>query len=291
MREKDPNRERYLLSEADNSRIFHEHLFTSEYGLIQGIDTPSAHFFGAQPGAGKSVLQGSVRDGLISRDGLNSVMTIAGDRFRAYHPEYGRLLEEDDESAALYTDMDTNRWVEKSIDVSYSLRPHVILENTLRNAAISIDSARQYRERQFGTSMHIVAVSEFISRLRIFGRYFDQIERTGRGRYTAPSAHDISYEALPNSLSAIASADVFDEIALYDLYGQQLIRTRRGDTDGETYLQQALSAERDVRRLNTTELFDTAIRYEQLAHRYGRTGVLRDIAKYRDDLTSALAEN
>lgn len=129
MSEHKPNRERYLLSEAENSRIFREYLLPLEYGDVQGVDTPYVHFFGAQPGAGKSVLQGSVRDELIARDGLNTVMTIAGDRFRAYHPEYGRLLEEDDESAALYTDMDTNRWVEQAVNASYDLRPHVILEN------------------------------------------------------------------------------------------------------------------------------------------------------------------
>lgn len=107
MSESGLDRERYLLSDTESRRIFAERIVPTEFAGIAGVDRPVVHFFGGQPGAGKSVAQSAVTTAIIAADGIGAVASIIGDDFRPHHPAYNRLLAEDDEAAAFYTDLDS----------------------------------------------------------------------------------------------------------------------------------------------------------------------------------------
>src|SRR5690606_16167385 len=122
-----------------------------------------------------------------------------------------------------YTDRDSGRWVEKVIDYTLELRPHVVLEGTLRRPEVALGTAEQYSAAGFSTELHVVAVHEFVSRLRIFGRYLEQLDRDGHGRYTLPEAHRGVYENLPKAVGQIASAGVLDRLIVHDLQRRVVI--------------------------------------------------------------------
>lgn len=213
MSQSDLDRERYLLSEADNRRIFTERIVPTEFAGVTRAEHPAVHFFGGQPGAGKSVAQGEVTNAIIAAGG--TVASIIGDDFRPHHPKYNRLLSEDDEAAAFYTDLDSGRWVEQAIAWAIEHKPNVILEGTFRRAEVTIESAKAFVVAGFEAHVHVLAVHKFISRTRVFGRYFDQIRANGRGRYTLPAAHDASYDNLPAAVEAILASGAFSFATAY----------------------------------------------------------------------------
>ena len=94
-------------------------------------------------------VQNAVRRALSEQDGLSSAALIIGDDFRPYHPRYFSLMEKGDELAAFYTDRDSARWVERAIEYTARLKPHVILEGTLRDPQVTLDTAKRYRPEGF----------------------------------------------------------------------------------------------------------------------------------------------
>lgn len=288
MIERDGRPERYLLSPEENEAIFTERLLPAVFGRTRGVEEPSANFFGAQPGAGKSVLQRELITTLRRQTGKESVAAIIGDEFRPYHPLYNDFLEQNDELAAFYTDRDSATWVEKSIAYTLEVRPHVVLEGTLRNPAITLETAADYHRHGFSTELHLVAVHEFISRTRIFGRYLDQIQRNGHGRYTLPEAHDRAYRVLPGSLRTIATAGIMDRITLYNLNGTPIATATGDEPEASTVLFSALEAERDPSRLDATNLDDILAQYQEQLLPYHRENVVRDIEALRTEIVDTL---
>lgn len=284
MSERPTDRERYRLSDEENTRIFREHLVPLEYPRLWAAESPSVHFFGAQPGAGKFYIQSSLAGHLQALDHPDAVMSIIGDEFRPYHPQYHALLAQNDEHAAFYTDADSARWIEQAIELSCTATPHVIVEGTLRTPAVTLRTAIGYRERAFATNLHVVAVHQYVSRLRIIGRYFEQVARSGHGRYTVREAHDKAYAALPASLAALAESGVLDQITLYDGAGRSLASVAREHPGGAEEIQAALARERAVESVDRAFMLSRLERYEDMARRYNRAEVLGDVLALREDM-------
>ncbi|WP_100812127.1 zeta toxin family protein [Microbacterium sp. HA-8] len=277
---------RFQLTDADNEHIFRTRLLPLEFPGLHAASGPSAHFFGAQPGAGKSVAQAAVITELAHRDSWDAVAAIIGDDYRPYHPDYARLLAESDETAAFYTDRDTARWVERAIEHTLTVRPHVIVEGTLRRASVTIDTARRYHDAGFDTHLHVLAIHEVVSRLRIFGRYLDQLDRDGHGRYTLPAAHRVAYDALPGSVADILSADVFDTVTVHNLHGTVMHTAGPGRDDAQAILA-AIDRERASDHLDTSGLLAIADAYLDRARAAGPAITPDLIALCQDIATTA----
>ncbi|MCL2825910.1 MAG: zeta toxin family protein [Eggerthellaceae bacterium] len=278
--------EKHALSKYENQRIFETYIIPNYFDKLTSATNPSVHFFGAQPGAGKSAIQASTKQALVELDGASSVASIIGDEFRSYHPDYSTLMQEDDNLAAFYTDHDSGRWVERSITYTLQAKPHVILEGTLRNPQTTLDTANLYKDAGFEQYLHIVAVHEFISRLRIFERYIGQIEKAGFGRYTMPEAHGRAYTALPQSLKTLTESRMFHGITIYNASGN-VIAQANGVTEAIPVLDTALMSERSGDNLDYASLIDTA---EQLIIRVkqaSRLAVLGDLTKLIGEIRQA----
>jgi len=281
-----PSPEKYLLSEYENRRIFETYIIPRHFGELSPATNPSVHFFGAQPGAGKSAIQTSIKQALIEKGGVSSVASIIGDEFRSYHPNYFSIMKESDDLAAFFTDRDSGRWVERSIAYTIQIRPHVILEGTLRNPQITLDTAILYQAAGFKQELHVVAVHGFISRLRIFQRYLDQIERTGYGRYTVPEAHDRAYYTLLQSLITLAESGLFSRITLYNATGN-VLSCAAGTIENAPTLEAVLMAERSGDNLDFNSLIDTAEQLSARAKHAARLSALDDLVKLTEEIYQA----
>lgn len=281
------DRERFALGDAENRRIFDQRIAPTEFAGIVGVAHPGVHFFGGQPGAGKSVMQAGATTALVSADGPASVLSIIGDDFRAHHPEFARLLIDDDEAAAFYTDLDSGRWVEQAIAWAVRRRPHAVLEGTLRRPAVTLRSASQFLDAGFAAHLHVVAAHRFVSRTRIFGRYVDQLGRHGHGRYTLPDAHDASYDRLPSAVSELADAGSFETITVYSALGDVIVAVSR-DEAGE-------AAAEAVRSVHSTpppaavreELLGLLDGYADALAQHGKSAALRDLEALRLEIETS----
>ncbi|OUZ11147.1 hypothetical protein BHE97_04645 [Aeromicrobium sp. PE09-221] len=277
----------HLLDPGVSRRIFDVAIAGRRFAHLVGVDQPTVHFFGGQPGAGKSASQQKVIDALLLQSGADSVAVIIGDEFRGYHPAYADLLETDDENAAFYTDRDSARWVEMSIDHAITVRSHIVLEGTLRNPDVTLGSARHAIGHGYAPELHVMAVHEFVSRQRIFRRYAGQIADAGHGRYTLREAHDRAYNALPSSLRAVAEADVLTAITLYDANAAEIARIESPTSAGADELLDAADAQRTLDGVDVEGVLAALDQAEATLAVAGREGPLAELRQLRAEILDA----
>lgn len=212
----DPNK--YRLTEQESKRIFTERIVPILYEGISGAAEPKIIFTSGQPGAGKTVLLGHIKRQMEQEFPEQNAVVI-GDDLRSYHPKYEQLLNIDDKSAAFFTDRDSAQWIEQSLEYVSQIRCNTLVESTLRNAGPTLRTAEQFKARGYKTELNIMVVPAILSRLGILQRYFEQVRNTGVGRYTIPEAHSASYNGIPDTLHAVVSSGLIDEMNFY----------RRGD--------------------------------------------------------------
>jgi hypothetical protein len=276
--------DRFALTQVESVAIFNDIIVPLRFDPQGSVSTPELHMIGAQPGAGKSYLMRKVRKALAEKYGSSSIVEIIGDDLRGYHPMYSVLMEDDDALAAYYTDIDSGRWVEQAVDLMAVVNCYVLLEGTLRNPMVSIQSAAKFVARGYSAHLHIVAAHQYISRTRIFARYLEQVRRTGHGRYTLREAHDASYASLPNSVSSIACSGLFDTVTAYDASGNVLLSAN--GKKGGVAVDTVISAQRDKAAVDIDALLAELGQLLIHAKRLDRDNVARDIEAMIAEITS-----
>jgi predicted ABC-type ATPase len=274
----------YALTKKENRRIFTEEIAPIHLGKGKPVALPELHCFGAQPGAGKSVAISSALRDIQQRLGHDSVVAIIGDEYRSFHPLYNSLLVQDDTLAAYYTDIDSGRWVEQAIEYAAKLGKCVVLEGTLRNPQTTLDTVSHYLAAGFKAHLHIIAVHEYVSRLRIFMRYFGQVASEGFGRYTVPEAHGRAYHILSNSTEALVKSGQFETVTVYDAHNSILTSLPCGSAGTIAALGSTLNSVRSGTDLDVGELLKSTDIYLQTARKQGKDTVIADLLALRKDL-------
>ncbi|AEB48034.1 zeta toxin family protein [Micromonospora maris] len=210
---------RYLLPEHESQRIFHDEIAPEE--LAHGVpqDQPVVVFVAGQPGAGKTMTTLSVKRELDRRGGA---IVVNSDFYKPYHPEYSRLLREDDRNAAPYTSMDGRRWMAAAEHYLIERRVDTIIETTMRDPGDFLEPAAMFRAAGYRAEAAIMAVPEPLSRLGIVHRYHDQVRDLGHGRLTARDNHDASYRGVLQAAEAIDRDRVVDVATVYRRGNHQL---------------------------------------------------------------------
>jgi len=239
----DPDRHR--LPPAQHREIFERFIRPHVFGGLPAAATPAAIVFGGQPGAGKSTAMGAA---LRELGGPTAAAAIIGDDFRAYHPDYARLLQVDDKTAAFYTDRDTGAWVELAIDAARALRISLVIEGTMRSAEKVGTTLGLLRESGYRTEARVLAVPHAQSWQAVQLRYEMQRLDRGAGRMTTPDAHAAAFEGLPVTLGRIERERLADRVSVYRrdgtcLYWHDLARDiRSGPTSAIAVLEQQRTA-------------------------------------------------
>ena len=217
---KERNKETFLLSEEVSSKIFETSVVPYLFRDSVRSAHPKVFFVGAQPGAGKTPLLRYITQNEVTD--RNNLVEINGDDLRAFHPEYSRLLREDDESAAFFTDLDSARWIEQAITYAAErVGCSVGIEGTLRQHKIVQKTSALFRDHGYKTSLNVLVIHPLLSRLCIVERYLGQLADSGMGRFTLREAHDASVNALPYTVEQIILDHDVDEIRLYARGGIQ----------------------------------------------------------------------
>ena len=219
---------RYLLTEEQSQRIFHEEIAPEELSHGVSQEQPVVVFVAGQPGAGKTMTTESVKRELDQRGGA---IVVNSDFYKPYHPEYSRLLREDDRNAAPYTSMDGRRWMAAAEQYLIDRRVDTIIETTMRDPGDFLEPAAMFRAAGYRVEAAIMAVPEPLSRLGIVHRYHDQVQKLGHGRLTARDNHDASYQGVRQAAEAIDRDRIVDVSTVYRR-GNQQVHTNHLDSDG-----------------------------------------------------------
>lgn len=214
------------LSETQHQAIFDRFIKRELFANARSLDKPHAVVFGGQPGSGKTAAVDAAAQELRPNGG---VVQIIGDDFRAYHPQYARLMREDDKTAAARTDRDTGRWVEKAIAHAIANRHNVVIEGTFRDGAKVAKTLQDLQAAGYTVEARVLAVPERWSLLAVLQRYEAQKLDRGYGRMTAPESHAAAYLAVPLTLAMVEREQLADRVAVLKRGGEVLYRNERVD--------------------------------------------------------------
>lgn len=193
--------EQYELSSELLDTIFTREIVPTLFRSGSPSTNPTLILVGAQPGAGKSRVNVTVMS-----EHPEPVVAIIGDDLRIFHPSYADLVQGDPSVMPDATAQASGQWVERSIAYAAENGISVLVEGTFRRPEVTLSTAHRFKERGFRVQVVLLAVSPEVSRLSIARRYLRDVETSGHGRFTSLAAHDAAYDAMPDTIKAIAAA-------------------------------------------------------------------------------------
>ncbi|RRD64235.1 zeta toxin of the postsegregational killing system [Comamonadaceae bacterium OH2310_COT-174] len=262
--------DQYRLSEAEHQAIFERRIKPDLFAGAKSSSQPVAVIFGGQPGAGKSAAVDAAMGELSSQGGA---VQIIGDDLRDYHPNYAKLMEADDKTAAFYTDRDTGRWVEKAIAEAKAQRVNIVIEGTMRDGEKVASTMDSLREAGYRIDARALAVSSRLSEQGIMQRYENQKADRGAGRMTTAQAHQAAYDGMLQTLERIEDQKLADSLTIYRrgaeiIYSNEL---QNGQWKHPPQARAAVEHER-ARPMTLQERLSYAEGFDQLANMLRRPG-------------------
>lgn len=156
--------------------------------------------------------------------GVRHAVNIVGDDFRKHHPAYNRLMKENDQTAAMYTDRDSGRWVEMAIAAVREARVSMVIEGTMRDVSKVADTLKSLSAAGYTVEARALAVPHALSWQAVLLRYERQRQTRGTGRMTTAAAHDAAYSGAPVTLARIEVDGLAHVVAVHGRGGRELYR-------------------------------------------------------------------
>ncbi|KAK3179407.1 hypothetical protein K4F52_009152 [Lecanicillium sp. MT-2017a] len=193
-----PDLSSYVLSDADSKRIFQNEILPAEFPQPLSASTrkqPLAVLAVGQTGAGKTLLAPAILAALDSKPAH-----FIADTYKAYHPEYTRLMLSTPQHASPATGPDARRWLSMAAQEAALHRLDVVLESACRHPDDFCDLVTVFHAAGYRVEVVVLAVPAALSRLGILSRFYERKpEAQSRNlpvRLTPVKVHDDSYDGL-----------------------------------------------------------------------------------------------
>ena len=214
----------YKLSDETHEKVLNKIRAAIFRGKIP-VEHPQVYILGGQPGAGKSVLTESVMKNLDD----DNIVSINGDEFRLWHPKAQEIFKTHEKMFAEYTDADFRTWTSAIFDEAIQNRYNMVFEGTMRTNRICDTIKQKLLPAGYQINILVVAVPEIKSRISIYSRYQEQLEKYPIARFTSRSSHDEAYDGMLDTLRQIEEEHLYDTIKVLNRKGEILFKT--GDKD------------------------------------------------------------
>ena len=173
--------------------------------------TPRAVILGGQSGAGKTTIH---RVKMLESKG--NYIVIDGDTYRAQHPYFRELQEKYGVNSVDYTKMFAGKMVEAVIDKLSSLKYNLIIEGTLRSAAVPINTATLLKSKGYTVDFCLIATKPELSYLTTQLRYLEMMSVDPlQARATPKEHHDGIVKSLVANITELEQSGVFESIQVY----------------------------------------------------------------------------
>ena len=173
--------------------------------------TPHAVILGGQSGAGKTTIH---RVKMMEYKG--DYIVIDGDTYRAQHPHFRALQEKYGVDSVDYTKVFAGQMVEAVIDKLSSLKYNLIIEGTLRSAAVPINTATLLKSKGYTVDFCLIATKPELSYLTTQLRYLEMmIVDPLQARATPKDHHDGIVKSLVSNCNELEQSGLFESIQVY----------------------------------------------------------------------------
>ena len=198
--------------------------------------TPHAVILGGQSGAGKTTIH---RVKMMEYKG--DYIVIDGDTYRAQHPHFRELQEKYGVDSVDYTKAFAGQMVEAVIDKLSSLKYNLIIEGTLRSAAVPINTATLLKSKGYTVDFCLIATKPELSYLTTQLRYLEMmIVDPLQARATPKEHHDGIVKSLVANITEIEQSGVFETIQVYKRDLEQVYNSKSCTESVGTVVEQIL---------------------------------------------------
>lgn len=172
---------------------------------------PHAVILGGQSGAGKTTIH---RVKMMESKG--DYIVIDGDTYRAQHPHFRALQEKYGVDSVEYTKMFAGKMVEAVIEKLSSLKYNLIIEGTLRSAAVPINTATLLKSKGYTVDFCLIATKPELSYLTTQLRYLEMlVVNPLQARATPKEHHDGIVKSLISNSNELEQSGLFESIQVY----------------------------------------------------------------------------
>lgn len=182
--------------------------------LTDGVKKGSikeAYILGGQPGAGKTVIHN-----ILNSKYEKNIISINADEYRIFHPNYEEIRKTYGEDSVNYTGKFSGEVTEKLIDKLSNEGYNLIVEGTLRDKNVPLNTERLLKQKGYVTELSVIVVKPEISYLSTKLRYERMYAIGEYARATPKENHDRVANIIPDNLHAIYISGGFNNITLYD---------------------------------------------------------------------------
>lgn len=173
--------------------------------------TPHAVILGGQSGAGKTTIH---RVKMMESKG--DYIIVDGDTYRAQHPHFRALQEKYGVDSVDYTKVFAGKMVEAIIDRLSSLQYNLIIEGTLRSAAVPIKTATLLKSKGYTVDFCLIATKPELSYLTTQLRYLEMLVVDPlQARATPKDHHDGIVKSLVSNINELEQSGLFESVQVY----------------------------------------------------------------------------
>jgi adenylate kinase family enzyme len=188
--------------------------------------SPVAVLLGGQPSCGKTRLAKLVKN---KYKGIDFLM-VNGDDYRKYHPEHD-ILRNDIVNYSEKTQIFSNVFTEKLIDEAIKNRYSIIVEGTMRNPTVPMETAAKFKKVGFVVEACVIAAPSLITRIGVYNRYLNELKNKGYGRLSDMRSHDAAVTGLVKSVNSLYINKLADKISIHTFLANKKVKEfvlRRG---------------------------------------------------------------
>lgn len=197
-----PGVDYHRLSADEHRFVFDELIVPMYLSNITAHDHPVVLYVMGPQGAGKSYTARMLRRVLRARRPTQ----IEGGMFKAVHPDYRRLLEEEPRTASARIRPDYRAWQEKAEAYVRERRGDLLIEIAPDDVAHFLNGARRHHAAGHRVELIVLGGRAADSRLGIATRCAEVARIGGTPRFTSTAAHEVSFHVLADVVRAAEEA-------------------------------------------------------------------------------------
>ena len=183
---------------------------------LTGLDAhrnraPAGAVLGGQPGAGKSGLTGW----FLKR--YPDAISVNGDEYRCWHPDYQRFQKELGKESAKATAVFSGKIASELLRMAAEERLNTAIEGTFRTSEVPLGTLKLYKDYGYTTYVLIKTCPASLSWQHCTERYDDALrENGGKERFTDRKIHDYVVSVLGTNSDTVFKSGLADHFYVFD---------------------------------------------------------------------------
>ncbi|MBS9775714.1 MAG: zeta toxin family protein [Fusobacterium sp.] len=187
---------------------------------------PIAIILGGQPASGKGSLTKHIEKEYPNR----SFLVVNGDLYRFYHPNSRNLIKDFDnysKETQIFSNVFTEQLIKEAIKNKYD----IIVEGTMRNPKVPLNTALDFKNNGFIVEAHAIATPGIVTELGLYNRFTEELQTKGVGRLADIDSHNMAVKGVPKSLDNLYDTKTVDRISIYNYLGKEKIKDLKLEND------------------------------------------------------------